>query len=292
MAISKDERQSNIVSVESNQPARLARLRSRLPGFRNRGNKPRKDKRPAGQMTFFEHLGELRNRLIWAGLAVILGSIVGFIFSRDLVGIFVDLAKPTPVVTLNFFDQFGVYMNIALYVGILLASPVIVYQVMAFLAPALEPESMPGTPEYAQELKALKSIRRSLLFFIPFVAISFAVGVAFAYYIVIPQALHFLLDFSKGQLQALLDAQKYISQITQLLFWVGVSFELPIFIFLLAKVKIVTFQRLIKWWKWALVFSLVAAAFITPSPDIFNQAIIAIPIFCLYWLGVLFARFA
>lgn len=287
MAISKKEGQKTIVSTER----RTVRGWRRLPII-GRSRKPKKPPTPAGQMTFFEHLGELRNRLIWSALAVMAGSVIGFINSRDLIEIFRVLAQPQKLVTLTAFDQFGVYMNISIYVGLLLASPVIVYHVMAFLAPALEPEGAEGTPEYEQELKALKSVKRSLWFFIPFVAVSFAIGVAFAYYLIVPAAFRFLLNFSQGQIEAILDAKKFISDVTKVLFWSGVVFELPIIMFLLAKTKIAPYKRLLHWWKWALVLSLVAAAFITPSPEIVSQAIIAVPVFCLYWLGVLMARFA
>ncbi len=293
MATSKREERVNIVEVQSSE-TRVTRVRRipRLPVPFGRNRKPKKPKPPAGQMTFFEHLGELRDRVIWSSIAVIICSIFGFVYSRDLVDIFAQLAAPNKLTTFTAFDQFGVYMNLAIYVGLLLASPVVVYQIMAFLAPALEPESAPGTVEYEQELKVTKTVKRSLWFFIPFVALSFAAGVAFAYYLIIPPAVHFLLNFSGGQLQAILDAQKFIGLVTKMMFWSGIMFELPIFMFLLTKIGVMTVKRYVGWWRWSLVLSLVAAAFITPSPDPFWQAIIALIIFGLYWLGVLLSKLA
>ena len=221
MATIKKEGQATIVEIESTETRVTTKARRglSLPFLGGRSQKPkkRKNQTPAGQMTFFEHLGELRDRIIWSCIAVIAGSIVGFIYSRDLVAVFADLVKPNKLVTLTAFDQFGVYMNLAIYVGLLLASPVLVYQLMAFLAPALEPESAVGTPEYEQEVRTLKSVKRSLWFFIPFVAISFAIGVAFAYYLIVPQAFRFLLNFSQGQIDALLDAKKFMSDTTKIL---------------------------------------------------------------------------
>lgn len=267
--------------------------------------KPEKPKKPAAtEMTFFEHLGELRSRLIWSCLVIVISTAASWVFHKDLYRAFEDLfrgpaeevarrgfPKPELIVT-DVVNSFGIYFELALYAGMLLASPVIVYHVLAFMAPALEPETRPGETGHEDEVKMLKAIKRSLIFFIPLVAVFFLIGIAFAYYLVIPRAIQFLLGFSEGQFTSLIDAKKFIGQMSKIMFWSGLVFEMPIIMFLLAKLQIVNWKKLAGWWKWALVMSLVIAAFITPSPDLFSQAIIAIPVFGLYWLGVLFARFA
>ncbi len=290
MAISNEE-------VETTQVVKVRRLRSEKP------KKPKKEKLAASQMTFFEHLNELRSRLVWSAAAIVVCTTVSWFFHEDLIAAFRALAAdPMNALRAKGIDAkfintdvvagFGVYFEVALYAGLLLASPMLVYHVLAFMAPALEPERRPGEAGYEEEVKVLKSIRRSLIFFIPLVAIFFLVGIAFAYYLVLPAAVKFLLNFGADQFVPQIEIKKYIGQMTRIMFWSGLVFELPIFLFLLAKIRIVTWKKLASWWKWALVFSLVAAAFITPSPDILGQAIISVPVFGLFWLGVLFARFA
>ncbi|HEX2914382.1 MAG TPA: twin-arginine translocase subunit TatC [Chloroflexia bacterium] len=269
-----------------------------------RNPKPKKPKPVATQMTFFEHLAELRNRLVWSCVAVVIGTIVGWVFHEQLVQAYEDLAIPAinqiaksghtkpEFINLNVVHNFAIYFEVSLYAGLLLASPVLVYHILAFMAPALEPESQPGEPGYEQEVKMLKSIRRSLIFFIPLVAIFFLIGIAFAYYLILPRAIEFLLGFGADQFTTLIDVKPFISQMSKIMFWSGIVFELPIFLYLMARLRIVTWQKLAGFWKWALVLSLVTAAFITPSPDLVSQGVISIPVFGLFWLGVLFARFA
>lgn len=261
--------------------------------------KPKKVKQPkpvATEMTFFEHLGELRNRLMWASLAVVITTAIAWFFNRDLLNAFLDLAKrnfPTvKFINTDVTQSFGIYFELSLQAGLLLASPILVYHVLAFMAPALEPETKPGEAGHEEELKMLGSIRRSLVFFIPLIALFFLAGIAFAYYLVLPPALRFLLGFGEGQFDTLPNVKTYVGLCAKVMFWAGLVFELPMIMFLLAKIRILTWKKMAGWWKWALVLSLVAAAFITPSPEILSQAIISIPVFGLFWLGVLFARFA
>lgn len=269
---------------------------------KNKKRKPPKVKKvqpPAGQMTFMEHLKELRNRLIWIALTMAITITIGFSFSRDLVNIFIDLGKSAakPGQTIDFvllsvISPFGLYFNVAFVTGILLASPMIVYQLMAFLAPALEPESDPGTPDYERELDFTKSLKRSIWFMIPGIIISFVVGVLFAYNLVLPPALRFLLNYPEGQIKVTPDAQNLINVCTQVMFWCGIIFQMPIVMFLLARLRITNWKQMVRIWKIALVMSLVLAALVNPSPDILIQMVVSVPIYGLYWLGVLFARFA
>jgi sec-independent protein translocase protein TatC len=267
---------------------------------------PKKDekKSPQPQMTISGHLGELRFRLMWCALAIVGCTVITWYFHKELVAIFLDLAKkpietiiarggkaPT-FVYLDVASGFTIYFETALMAGFMLASPVIIYHILAFIAPALEPESRPGDPGYEKEVQTLKTIRRTLILFIPVVAVFFFLGVLFTYYLVLPAAVNFLLSFGSDQLQATIDTKKYVGQMSKTMLAMGVVFELPVFMYLLARIRVVDWKRMAGFWKFALVLSLVAAAFITPSPDIWIQFVIAGPIFALFWLGVLFARFA
>lgn len=273
-----------------------------LPTKTKKQKKPKvkKVQTPAGQMTFFEHLAELRTRIVVCAIAVVITTSISFYFSRDLVQLFLDLGKganvpgkpPIEFVITSIIGNFTIYFNVALITGLLLASPMIVYHLLAFLAPALEPESQPGEVGYDAELKLLNSIKRSLWFFIPGLVFSFAIGVVFAYYLVLPPSLRFLLNFTEGQFTALPTGENLVSICTKVMFWTGLIFELPLIMFLVARLQIVNWKRMAKFWKVALVLSLVVAAFVNPSPDVATQFIFSIPIYGLYWLGVLLARFA
>lgn len=256
--------------------------------------KSKQPPRPGGQMTFFEHLAELRDRLVATVIVIVVASGIGFWQQSNLLEVFTNL-KPSDVTKFNTFEvgeAFLISVKISLYFGILISSPFIVYQIMAFLAPALEPETQPGQQGYEEEVRLLKSLRRSIILFIPFVIISFMVGVLFAYFIVEPPAIKFLGNFNSDQSKLLLDLNKFVSFASKIMFWSGLVFELPIFMFLLAKIRIVTWQKMLKWWKFAIVIAFIAGAVISPSPDPVNQTIVALPVFGLYFLGVLLARFA
>src|SRR5947209_4664504 len=118
-------------------------------------SKPKKEKKPkpvASQMTFFEHLGELRNRLMWSAVAVVITTAISWYFSGDLLNAFIDRAKiekaDVHFISTELVQNFSVYFELSLQAGLLLASPILVYHVLAFLAPALEPEAQPGETGY------------------------------------------------------------------------------------------------------------------------------------------------
>ena len=254
---------------------------------------PKRQPTQGGQMTFFEHLTELRDRLIQSVVVILVASFGSFFFQQDLTKIFVGLAPDPQMLTyLKIGEPFAISVKLALYSGLLLSSPFIVYQIMAFLAPALEPETQPGQEGHEEEVKLLKSLRRSVWIFIPFVIISFVVGILFAYFLVEPPALKFLSSFNFGLVRTQIDFQDFITFTSKIMFWSGLTFELPIFMFMLAKIRIVTWRRMAKWWRFAIVIAFAAGAVISPTPDPVNQTLVAVPVFGLYWLGVLLARFA
>jgi sec-independent protein translocase protein TatC len=253
----------------------------------------------AGQMTFMEHLKELRNRIIVIALTILVTVTISWFFHEQIVQLFIDLGnsaapagKTFDFISTSVIGPFAVYFNVSFVTGVLLASPMIVYQLLGFLAPALEPESDPGEPGYEQELALLNGVKRSLWFMIPGLVMSFALGVLFAYYLVLPPALKFLLNFPGGQIQVLPEAQNLVNTCTQVMFWCGAVFQMPLIMFLLARLRILSWKQMVGWWKYALVFSMVIAALVNPSPDVVIQFIVSIPIYGLYWLGVLLARFA
>jgi sec-independent protein translocase protein TatC len=153
--------------------------------------------------------------------------------------------------------------------------PVIVYQLLRFIMPALHPHE-----------------RRYVYAAVPAITIAFLIGLAFGFYLVVPFAVRYLMGFGGDVITAVWGVDAYLSFISTLLFWIGVSFETPIFIFFLAKLGVVNARQLGSYRKFALVGAFVLGAIITPTPDPLNQAVVAIPLYLLYELGVFLARFA
>jgi sec-independent protein translocase protein TatC len=173
-------------------------------------------------------------------------------------------------------EMFVTTFQVCLLGGITLGLPVIIYQVIAFIWPALI---------YENE-------RRWVYVIIPFASVFFAAGILFCYFALLPFALRYLLTFGGGIAVALPSIGLYISFVTNLMFWIGIVFQTPLVVFFLAKLHIVPYQKLKSFWKFAFLIAYVVGAIVTPTPDPFNQSLVAIPIFLLYVLGVLMARFA
>jgi sec-independent protein translocase protein TatC len=160
-------------------------------------------------------------------------------------------------------------------IGIALSMPVIVYQVLSFVTPAL----------YEHE-------RKYLFIAVPGVTLSFAAGVAFCYFFMLPFAIAFLGGFQTDIFNPIWSAERYLDFVTTFLFWVGITFELPIVMYFLSKMGVVSAQRMAGFRKYAFVLAFVIGAIITPTPDPINQSIVSLPIYFLFELGVLLARFA
>ena len=229
-------------------------------------------------MTLLEHLEELRRRLIVCLLAVALGTILGFVLAEPLMGLLIDLIKGVPGVTVQAIEvpeKFATTLRLSLIVGIAVAMPVLVYEIWLFFRPGLE----------AKE-------RRFVLLGLPLVVFFFCSGVAFSYLVALPAALRFLLGFGSEQVVTQPQLGPYLGFVSTLLLWSGVSFELPIFLFTLAKIGVVDWRRLSRWRKYAFLVICIVAAVITPTPDPVNMMVIALPLYVLYEIGILLTRFA
>jgi sec-independent protein translocase protein TatC len=229
------------------------------------------------KMPFLEHLGELRTRILWSVLGVGVGLAISLAFAERLMR-FVrrpfDLAVPgQKLVFLSPTEAFWVYMKIALISGIILAMPVILYQVWAFVAPGL----------YDSE-------RRFAAPFVILGSLFFLIGAAFAQLVVIPFAMRFLVSFPGAELAPMISVGFYVDFVLKFTLAFGVVFELPIAITIASRVGLVTPQTLARNRKYAILINFVIAAALTPTPDIFNQALMAGPLCVLYELGILAAR--
>ena len=229
------------------------------------------------KMPFLEHLGELRTRILWSVAAILVGLAASLAFTDHLMK-FVrrpfDLAAPGQrLVFLSPTEAFWVYMKVALIAGIILAMPMILYQIWAFISPGL----------YAHEKK----------FAVPFVILGslfFAIGAAFAQLVVIPFAMRFLVSFPGPDLAPMISIGLYVDFVLKFTLAFGVVFELPIAITLASRMGLVTPQALARNRKYAILINFIVAAALTPTPDVFNQALMAGPLCILYELGILAAR--
>lgn len=222
-------------------------------------------------VTLFDHLDELRNRVFVALAAWVVASGVMFVFRFDVLH---WMQRPLPEgMTLTYFsllEPFTSSMQIATFFGLVVAAPVIVSQVWAFIAPGL----------YVEE-------RRFGVPFILLTALSFALGVGFSYYLVLPVTIPVLLSFLGQEAQGLLSIGRYIGNVLMLMAVFGVMFELPVLGFLLARLGIVRAAVLRRSRRTALVVLLVAAAGLSPTGDPFNFALVAVPLVLLYEISVL-----
>lgn len=227
------------------------------------------------QLTIIEHLEELRGRLMKSAIALTVTTLFSFIFAKQFLQLLVAPMGETPPVSSSPTTTIVVFTKVALISGVALAMPVLVYQLISFIAPGLKPQE-----------------KRYLYFVLPGATISFVAGVAFAYFVMLPTAIPFLKGFLSDLIHPNWFIDKYISFITSLLFWVGLSFETPLLIFFLAKLGIVTPAVLSRNRKYAILVIAVLAAIITPTPDPFNMILVMGPLILLYEIGILLAKLA
>ena len=218
------------------------------------------------------HLIELRRRVVVIVAALTVGMLIGLALAQPILEILaIPIGGLNKLQAIELTESIGVYMRVGLMFGAILAMPVIVYELVAFIAPGLLPHE-----------------KRLLLISLPVIFLSFIVGAAFAYFVMLPVAIPFLADF--GGVQGNFRISSYVSFITRVVFWVGVAFETPLVIAVLARIGLVTPQQLIKGWRFAVVGIAVAAALITPTPDPVNMGIVMAPLLALYGLSIILAK--
>jgi Sec-independent protein secretion pathway component TatC len=223
----------------------------------------------------------------------------------------VSLTTTTPVV-LKPTEIFTTYIKIALIAGFATALPVILWQMLLFLRgpkfryaemslkewetvrPTLTAEELAEAEKQRQDVyEGLTAHEiRPMWFLLPLALLLFVGGVLFTYFLILPTALDFLFTLAGPTVQALPALEDYVDFALGLIFWVGLAFELPLVMFFLARFKIVTARQFAQQWRYALVLIAIASAVITPTVDVFNMALVALPMVGLYLLGMAFAWFA
>ena len=225
------------------------------------------------RMGFFDHLEELRKRLVVSIIAVFTSFLLAWNWAPEL---FEFLARPIRRVLppgqnlayTTLTEPFLMYFRVALLAGTLIASPVLIWQVWLFISPAL----------YRRE-------KKWILPFVGFGAFFFLSGCAFAYYEAFPLVVGFLIGMGKN-FQAVITINEYVSLATKLILGLGLCFEMPILVFFLARLGIVSERWLLAKFKYAVLIIFIVAAVITPTPDIATQCVFAFPMMGLYLLGV------
>ncbi len=218
-----------------------------------------------GEMTLVEHLVELRNRLFKAVLAILVASVVGFIFGDQIIAILKNpIPGGKPLYYTGLGDAFMIHVKIALVVGVILGMPVILYQGWAFIAPGLTEKE-----------------RRISRPWIPAALFFFVLGVGIAYFI-LPYAAGFLIGFSSTDLQPLITAEAYFDFVTTLFLVFGLVMEFPIVLFALSRVGIITSDRLARARRQAILGFTVFGALITPGGDLVSPLALIATMYILF----------
>jgi sec-independent protein translocase protein TatC len=218
-----------------------------------------------------EHINELRRRLTWAVAALIVGTVVSFIFAEQVLAFLIE-PYGARVQAISPTDTIETYFKVALVSGAILTMPVILYQLWLFVSPGLEPRE-----------------RRLVYVFVPAAFGLFLTGIVFSWLVLLPAAIRFLADFMPEIFTVEWTAPEYIGFTTSFLFWIGVSFEMPLIMYLLARVGLVTAKALREHWRVAIVAIAILAAVITPSIDPMTMLLTMAPLTVLYLLSILLA---
>ena len=227
------------------------------------------------KMPFMEHLGELRTRIVRSLLGLLVGLGIALPFSQNIVDYLARPVRATGnnLVFLSLTEAFWVQMKVAVIVGLFIAAPAILWQIWAFVAPGLHQHER----KYAMPFVLIGSVL-------------FIGGGAFSLKVVTPYAINFLLSYSRPGLQPMISIGSYVDFLLKFTLAFGLVFELPLIITLLSRMGIVTPAMLAKNRKYAILGAFIAAAILTPTPDAFNQTLMAGPLIILYEVGIICAR--
>ncbi len=226
------------------------------------------------QTSFSDHISELRKRIFFVFLAFLVASSLAYNYRDNLLNIIMQPLEGGKLIYLTPGGGFNFIFQISLYAGLLAAAPVLIYQLYGFIRPAL--------PKRAQRSSGTVVLVALLLMLS---------GVAFGYFIAVPSALHFLSTFAGVAVTPSLTADSYLSFFLAYIAGLGVLFELPLLLLFLHWIHPMTPGKLLKSERFVVLFAFVAAALITPTPDMLNQAMIAVPLILIYQLGVIAVLF-
>lgn len=229
------------------------------------------------KMSFLGHLDELRKRLRNALIGLVIGTAVAYFFFPQIME-FIKWPLPLehrsiPLYSWGFMSVFMIRFKLAVIAGFMFASPLVIYEILAFLTPALK-----------------RNERRYVLALLPFLVLLFFGGVAFAFFLIVPPAIMWLESQGAGQLRLILRAEDYINFVSLFMLAFGVAFETPLVIIMLIKLGIVSRETLRKQWRIAYVASFIIAAMATPDWSIPPMLILGAALVVLFEVSLLVSR--
>ena len=232
-----------------------------------------------GEMTIWEHLDELRARLLRAVIVVaVIFVVIAFAFTEDIL---LYLSEPyrdvtgRPLQVLEPTENVVIYFRVALMSSGIIAIPYLTYELLAFIVPGLTNRE-----------------RRVIFTALPVATFFFMTGIAFTWFVMVPAAFDFLTSFQDEVFVTEWTARRYIAFLTSILFWMGVAFEMPVVMYILGRFGLVGPGTLIRNWRFAVVAVAVIAALITPTVDPFNMLLVMGPLMGLYGVSIIFVVFA
>jgi len=225
------------------------------------------------KLTFTGHIVELRQRLTWSVIALVITTIIAFVFADKIFHFLIAPAGDIHLIYTEMTEMFSAYMIVSLAGGFVLAMPFFVYHIVMFVSPALTRQE-----------------KKYVYIALPWITLMFAGGVAFGYFILLPPAMKFLITFGSDIATPQIKIGNYITLVTRLLVSIGAVFETPVIITFLARLGIVTPQWLAGKRKWAFIGAFLLAAIITPTMDPINQSLVAVPLVVLYEISIWLSR--
>jgi len=227
-----------------------------------------------------EHLTELRKRLIAVGIVYLIGAFASLFFASYLFDFLKTPAGDVDLIFTKPAELIVIYFKVALVAGAAVALPVLVYEILMFVYPAMESK------------KEQRNFKVFSVFAVPLSFLFFVGGFCFAYFVMLPFGLRYLFSFGTEIARPLWSITEYINFVLAILFWIGVVFELPLVMLVLSRLGIVSPAQIASKRKYAIVAIAVAAAVITPTPDPVNMTLVAGPLYLLFELGLLMSRLA
>lgn len=231
------------------------------------------------QLSFRQHLNELRRRLVYSVLFLVVATAIAFAFHQEILRFlmepaegFAGIPNQKPIYT-ELTEFIGIAFKVSLVTGFVVSLPFTLFQIVMFVAPGLT-----------------KGERRYLYVLLPVSVLVFVAGAAFGYRVLFPPAVRFLLGFSGDVAEPLIRIGSYANLMMTLLFWMGLIFETPVVMFFLSRIGVVTPSMLSKNRRFAIVVAFVLGAMITPTIDPVNQALVALPVIVMYEAGIWLAK--